>query len=1017
MNTAPLWRLVWKDARTLLPVWLAVLGLAVTMQFACVILGLMDQLRPDMGNMLAALLGGFFPLVIATGAIQFAGESEEQTADWLRQLPVSPWWLAATKLITPLVVFVLYALAGTVTGLFVSRFRWPDERVVAALVADVPEWGIVLLSQFAFAAFFSLQMKKVVAAAALGLISAMLLMIQLSSFANPTIPIGSMPAFVWFTFALLAVDFALAVRWAKGRAVHPSLRKLLPQTVELRNVWQPLLQWSVTRRDPILRATAALAWRELRGISVFVVIWGIAGWLFINGAMMALPELNWFSVTYMLITPLLAGVVAYMNDQSRETQLFLGQRGISPSLAWITRNTLWFSAALVLVVGWSLWDRYGLHPNEEPKESATRYVHQSLFQIVDEVRVHYPAMEMRPYPPASAEDIALQASLVGSLLLGFFALGGVCGMWAGRPITAILAAFLFGLLLYFWHLLALAAAVPLWLTTWPIAILWLAATWYGAEGWLIAHSIPWRHLCAWLFAPCLLVMIALPIARRYQIPEADVSLSAIEDRWTQFNPQHAEEWEKLRNILRLKGSTVAWVEDRASAQAFIEQAHAIATMQPSGQWSLTPEQMVRVGAMSPSFMGLVTRPDAHFGRPSFGRVLRSEGKLDEEMSLYLDLLGVLDRIRPIHFSQVTWLRQEQMTLLRNIAECANQPDCDLETLQHAMEQLSMNAALGNRLGRVDHWLTIINDAREAEIVVARQLLRDEGPYFDAYGRSSPPREFNAARSQPVESPPDWLLSLRYWSGEHSRFDRLAAAILAESDPISDVRSEDVLAWLRATPWLTEEGHEREIAAELELRDRNERLSRELGTPFHPPFRDWERDLPAAHRLTLLTIALQIHRREHGELPDELSQLRDTFGAEFEIPGDPCAVQREGGEEGDFLWFSHGLDALYVVGNGYFVRKSQPLLLSVGRDRSSLRLEGPFLNPKDVGLKVANIYVDNAPSSRDVENDFVSSPWGLPQRVFRIEPGRSDVVAASIMGGRWVAGGDHVDHINSPDDLR
>lgn len=1004
MSIALLWRLVWKDTRTLLPVWLAVFGMAVGMQLVCVIGDAAGQsIEADMAMMMTAVFVSLFPLPIAAGAIQFAGETEEETADWLRQLPIPAWWLAATKLATPIVVCLLYYVTATLTGLVLTGFQ---ELPVLSL-SDIAGVGILFLWLFACNVFFSLQTRKVIPAAALGLLCAVLLLplvVDPLLYAMGVDLDHLMICYAIFLVGLILIDLALAVRWARGRPVRPSLHQwlqALPSTN--RGFWQPSLEWSVGRGDPVIRSSMVLVWKELRGIAGYLILWGLMGWIIVYGSFLLMNELNGVSILYMLLTPLVAGLMAYMGDQSRETQLFLGQRGISPTLVWITRNTLWFSAAIALVLGWSLWDRYGLHPGEVPMQHARKYVHQSVFRIVDDVRVHYPVFEMRPYPPATAEDVALQISLTGSLLLGCFALGGMCGMWFRRPIVAASAAVAAGVFLFLWHWLALRAGVPLWLTTWPLAIVWFVATGRGSGRWLIARS-RWGPQIAWVVVPCILVMVAYPIVRQRQIPTVDVSLAAIEAKHTQRDPQHAEEWEKLLAILREKrDSGSSWVDTPEITQTFVDQLHTIATM-PPGRWSLTPEQRLYSGELRASLMGMLGYVDS----------LGAEGRMLEEMTLYLDLLAVIERIPPLQISHVSWLRQDEMRLLQQIANCANDPECDLETLQYAFETLRMENASRFRLGRIQSFESLLEAAREAEVVVARQLVHQEGDYFELLKEDPSPTGFDRHVPESREPPPpQWLRTIYDWSGEHTRFDRLAAAVLAEPEPGEPISSEDVVAWLRTTPQLTGSGTELEIGEELEWRHWVDFVNREQGRMLESPIREWERALPTAYRQTLIIVALQIHRREHGEFPQHLSQLRTILEREFIVPGDPYAKPREVGPEGDFLWFPRGLDATYIADGDTVVPPGRPLLLSVGYRRGSLRFEGPYANPTAEGVPSAGLYVDASGSSTTAA-DYLTEPR-LDNRtpiVFTIQPGSSDVVAATILEHFWCVGGTNV-HWVSP----
>ncbi len=1001
MPVALIWRLIWKDARTLLPIWLAVLGMAVGMQVVCVIGDAAGQSRQaDMAMMMVAVVISFFPLPIAAGAVQFAGETEEETVDWLRQLPIPAWWLAATKLITPVIACVFYFVAAISTGLVLTRFQ-------ELPAIDMPAFGstsMVFLWLFACNAFFSLQMRRVIPAAALGLVCAGLM---LPLVVDPILEFigldarGRLVHYFILLVALLLIDFVLAVRWAQGRPMRPSLRKWLQVfPTKKESFWQPSLEWSVARSDPAIRSSMVLAWKELRSIVMFLILWGLMGWIIVDGSFLFMNELNGISILYMLLTPLVAGLMAYMVDQSRETQLFLGSRGVSPSLVWITRNTLWFSVAIVLVLGWSLWDRYGVHSNEGPKQHGSKYVHQSALRILDEVRTHYPVFEMRPYPPATSADIALQTSLVGSLLLGCFALGGMCGMWFRRPVVAASAAVSGGVFLFLWHWLALKAAVPLWLTTWPLAIVWFVATWRSRDRWLIART-QWGRQCVWLFIPWLFVVVMFPIARYYQIPTVDVSLDEIEARHTASDPEQAREWEKLREILREKRKlSVLWNDTPELTQAFVDQLHKIATM-PPGRWALTPEQRFYSGELRASLMGVVGngRGDSYF------ESLRNEHRFREAMTLCLDLLAVIERIPPLQISHASWLRKDQKQLLQHIADCANDPECDLETLQYAFESLRMEEGLENRLGRVESFEFLLDEAREAEVVVARQLLHERGAYFELLNDNPSPRDFDYHESEQQAPPPQWLRSLYYWSGEHARYDRLAAAILAEPQPDAPIASDKVLAWLRTTPQLTASGDELEIGEELEWRYWTDFVNQEQGRMLESSTRRWERELPTTYRQTLLIIALQIYRREHGEFPESLSQLRTAWDAEFDVPGDPYSRPAEGGFEGDFLWYPHGLDATYAFASGSIVPAGQPLLLSVGSGRWLLRFEGPFTNPSEVGALSAGLYVDGSNSSMSAGESLreTRSEYATPL-LYTIEAGPSDVVAAAIMGNGWCFGG-------------
>jgi ABC-type transport system involved in multi-copper enzyme maturation permease subunit len=125
-----------------MPVWLAMFGLAFGMQVVCVIGAAVDnQWNADFGTMLFAVVIGLFPLAIGAGSISFASESEEGTDDWLRQLPISAWWLAAIKVLTPMLVCVQYVIVTTLTGAAGARFENGPPDVIASLILGPAMWG------------------------------------------------------------------------------------------------------------------------------------------------------------------------------------------------------------------------------------------------------------------------------------------------------------------------------------------------------------------------------------------------------------------------------------------------------------------------------------------------------------------------------------------------------------------------------------------------------------------------------------------------------------------------------------------------------------------------------------------------------------------------------------------------------------------------------------------------------------------------------------------------------------
>jgi hypothetical protein len=91
-------RLVWKDARTLAGVWIALVVAVVLIQATMLWQRDLAASSDFLAYLMAAVAPMAFCFAVAAAGILFAGEAEEGTDNWLRGLPVSPWLLSGAKL-------------------------------------------------------------------------------------------------------------------------------------------------------------------------------------------------------------------------------------------------------------------------------------------------------------------------------------------------------------------------------------------------------------------------------------------------------------------------------------------------------------------------------------------------------------------------------------------------------------------------------------------------------------------------------------------------------------------------------------------------------------------------------------------------------------------------------------------------------------------------------------------------------------------------------------------------------
>ncbi len=156
-------------------------------------------------------------------AILFAGESEEQTDEWLRVLPIRPRMLAAVKIGAGLGALVTFIAAGLATA---SLWTWIDGRVMrgsppptrADVAAMMGMTLLVGLAAFVIDVFLSVRMCRVIAVVAGTLLGPLPLFGVADWFANDVLQMShDLGASLLFT-ALGLLDIWLVVRWCRGES-------------------------------------------------------------------------------------------------------------------------------------------------------------------------------------------------------------------------------------------------------------------------------------------------------------------------------------------------------------------------------------------------------------------------------------------------------------------------------------------------------------------------------------------------------------------------------------------------------------------------------------------------------------------------------------------------------------------------------------------------------------------------------------------------------------------------------
>lgn len=463
-------RLWWKEARTLWPLWAAVLAMAV------VVGGLYFRYdRPSIraGDLPQALIAVTILYAFAVGSTAFAGEREGKTLPFLDTLPVGRralWWGKAS-----FAFLSLFALALTCSALALALStltRHLDPSAVGATSGSrfgafgatprvgsrVDETVTFLLAALAWSLFWSALRENVLSVAVLAILSVASVELSWSAL-DGIAPADLILVPTASTLRLVFAGVALAASWAiLTRAPRPGRAAGAPRTVPIaapairvgRRPWAPAflaLSWQAAREARSAGPTLAAA-----GAFAFVMLGFL---LFTSTSRAAGDAFAWF----LLIgggVGLAAGVNVFGIANRHRDYRFLTHHGVGPGLAWLARVLVW--AVPVAAFAWLL------------------------------------GLPAQPWGVArSGRPIPNPGWLV---VAGGFAVGQLCGLTIRRPITAgtvgVLAMILLMPPLVALQVLRIVPGEGLALV--PLALLLIGLAWSG--DWMAERpgAGPWLRL-------------------------------------------------------------------------------------------------------------------------------------------------------------------------------------------------------------------------------------------------------------------------------------------------------------------------------------------------------------------------------------------------------------------------------------------------------------------------------------------------------------------------------------------
>lgn len=507
MNTRVLFRLMWKDARSVRPLIITIPGMIMAFYALLVILDASMRLE-DARMGLAVTILWSVPLLVAfaSPAMLVGGEDESGSLAWLQTLPTNWKQISLSKLLVTLlsttaawllglVVFVAYCSGvGYLDDLYAtpSQSVWDPLWIMLLIGFGISIW--VLLSSFCTSYLF----RSPITALLLVLPAMFGLMVASSLLMEWTLGLSRRLTWEYLdvgTFAILAaifggltlllfVSYFITAWWRLSNQTPTLLRNRLPEFNE--NAYRPPLPAVGERMVLAISGDRpsqwyALLWSQLRPIRVsgpaLILLGCLTTWL-------ALTAGNGFEILSASVAGLVffvLGSLTFYGDSVKQRCRFFADRGISPTQIWATR---------VVPIAVAL---------------------STMFVVGILVRASEQSFLVENF---SDSDVASMPLNIFAIATAVFALTQLVSQWSPRPALTFFAAppftyfcsiALFIVLYYYTGaipILFISAAI-LFFASWRLTPLWLA----GEKG--KPYVLPFfGYTAAAIFVPIILIFVA-----------------------------------------------------------------------------------------------------------------------------------------------------------------------------------------------------------------------------------------------------------------------------------------------------------------------------------------------------------------------------------------------------------------------------------------------------------------------------------------------------------------------------
>ena len=850
-------RLLWKEYRLQRAFWIAMVVLAVLLHLIVLASVRSASLSPE--AMATARTTWVFEISLALaalyalgcGATLFATEHEADTYQFQRSLPVSArrlFFSKATFAVTSTMAMIglLWCLAAMMGG-----WRLPEPRTH---LGQWGSWGFGSVEALVWGTFFSLVLRRPLAAAVLAIVCAsvsvhfMVANFGPQYFREPYVE--ALPMRAVFVAMLAVVTLWLGHRWFRERLF--GVRKSddfypVGEVPETPMIGMPRPTGTLTRLiwQHVRQSAAMLA--ILSAMVAPLCLIGFWLWAFVLSSFPGAPAIDasrrsglLFALMAATIAVPLAGASVFQGDQRRRGFRFLTERGVSPRQIWLSRHVVWAVPVL-------LWTVLIL-----PVSLLPAAAHSA--------------------PPG--EGAILIATALGFLVLAYPA-GQLCSMFFSSGILAGFFSVALTLVLCIWAGLMVGLGVPWLWSVAPIPLVLLLATWVRTPSWLLERNTfrAWLPTALTLAVPAVAIVAGACAHRVYSIPRIDPGFD-LQAFAKPVSPEARATVDTYRRALDLydafpergRDENESWKLLSGPSTPLTEADLALLDQNQAVLDRVLEATEKPCDFFDPTGTFIQGRPSAIFcdlGHllVNSARALQSEGELDAALDRYLAAVRLAAQLRT-RSPAALMLQADRVERYAydGLASWAAHREQTAERLGEAVDRIEPLQK------RMPSW----TDAIKLDYLIRRQIL--DGDLDVSYFRDA------SSRVLPDETS-SYLLVARWLPWEKARTHRVlslstSSALRVLGDEEFAVRRNEPVA-IRPAP------HE----------DLRWTLVRHTTLPsprFYEPQTEWilwqYLRMETRRRAVLVQLALAGWKIQHGELPE---RLEDLAGTSFEqLPTDP-----------------------------------------------------------------------------------------------------------------------------------